>query len=95
MLIVDEQAQTDLREAYHWYEDREIGLGDQFFDAFDDACRRIDASPRMYGIVCEDVRCKLMRRFPYVIYYRIEADRVVVLAVVHGHRDPQVWQSRI
>ncbi len=35
-----------------------------------------------------------VRRFPYSVYYRTEATRIVVLAVFHGKRDPRVWQAR-
>ena len=34
------------------------------------------------------------RRFPYSIYFRPEAQRIVVLAVFHGSRDPLIWQRR-
>ncbi len=35
-----------------------------------------------------------MKRFPYALFYQIEATQVVVLAVFHGKRDPGVWQDR-
>jgi plasmid stabilization system protein ParE len=40
------------------------------------------------------VRCALVRRFPYAVYYRVEPERIVVIAVFHTKRDPGVWQSR-
>jgi len=95
MLTVDERAKVDLRRAYHWYEEREVGLGDRFFASYEEACRRIERTPTGHPIACEDVQFVLMRPFPYVIYYRIEERDIVILAVIHGHRDPQLWQSRI
>ena len=35
-----------------------------------------------------------VRRFTYVVYYSVHADRLEVLAVVQGNRDAAVWQSR-
>jgi plasmid stabilization system protein ParE len=35
-----------------------------------------------------------VRRFPYSVFYRVEADRIVVLAVFHGRRNPRIWQAR-
>jgi len=35
-----------------------------------------------------------VRRFPFVIYYEIETDEIVVYAVWHYRRDPQGWQQR-
>ena len=95
MLIVDDRAREDLREAFQWYEKQQVGLGDRFLGAFRDACRRIEDRPGMHPIAADDVRFVLLRRFPYVVYFRSEEKKVVILGVIHGHRDPQVWQSRI
>ncbi len=37
----------------------------------------------------------MVRRFPYVVYYRIQGGRVSILAIQHGARDPSAWQSRL
>ncbi|MCO6454381.1 MAG: hypothetical protein J5I93_03615 [Pirellulaceae bacterium] len=42
-----------------------------------------------------NVRQTLVKRFPYVVCYVFEEDRVDVIAVFHGHRDPTVWTSRV
>ena len=36
-----------------------------------------------------------IRRFPYVIHYRIEGEMIVVFAIMFGGRDPSAWQERI
>jgi plasmid stabilization system protein ParE len=36
-----------------------------------------------------------LKRFPYVVYYRVEAERLVILAVQHGRRDEARWHSRV
>ena len=41
-----------------------------------------------------DIREGALTRFPYVVYYRVLADRIRVLAVYHTSRDPSGWQSR-
>ena len=35
-----------------------------------------------------------VRGVPYGVYFRIIADELVVLAVMHGRRFPRRWQSR-
>jgi hypothetical protein len=42
----------------------------------------------------QDVRAVRLRRFPFVVYYVVLADRAEVLAVMHGSRDESAWQSR-
>jgi plasmid stabilization system protein ParE len=36
-----------------------------------------------------------VKQFRYVVYYVVFGDRVEVIAVLHGARDPSVWQSRL
>ena len=47
--------------------------------------------PRLGQIVWEDIRASRLRRFPYIVYYRVLSDRVEVLAVLHGRRDSSAW----
>jgi hypothetical protein len=37
----------------------------------------------------------VMRRFPYSIFYLVEGDAVIVLAVEHQARDPEHWKQRL
>ena len=88
-------AQRDVDAAYSAFEQRRVGLGDRFLEAVRDQADTISANPALYGVLHEDVRAALLRRFPYVIYYRAEADKVVILAVVHGRRSSRAWQDRV
>jgi plasmid stabilization system protein ParE len=36
-----------------------------------------------------------VKRFPYVVYYRVHPDRIEVIAVLHGSRHPRTWRGRI
>jgi toxin ParE1/3/4 len=49
----------------------------------------------MYPIVFIEVRRGKLRRFPYLIYYRVLSDRSEVIAVLHSSRDPKLWQERV
>ena len=50
--------------------------------------------PEVYGIVWRNVCAARLRRFTFVVYYRVHADRVEVLAVMHGSRHPSAWRAR-
>lgn len=41
-----------------------------------------------------EIRRCLTNRFPFGILYSVEADRVLILAVMHLHRDPGYWRER-
>ena len=58
------------------------------------ALAQLAVMPEVFATQWQDVRACRLRKFPYVIYYRVLADRVEVLAVLHGSRDSSAWQSR-
>jgi len=44
--------------------------------------------------VHEDIRRVMIRRFPFGIFYMIDGDHAVVIAVMHASRDPARWKER-
>lgn len=51
--------------------------------------------PESSAPVFEDIRRAVVQRFPYSVFYRIEAAQIVVIAVFHTKRDPKNWQERV
>jgi plasmid stabilization system protein ParE len=93
-MIIRPEAEADLLTARAWYERQRVGLGAEFLLCVEEVIERIDRTPEMYAVVHRDIRRALTRRFPYAIYYRIEGHEVIVLGVLHTHRDPREWQAR-
>ena len=84
----------EVDEAYRWYEQQRVGLGDAFLAALDEVFAQLQQTPEAHQVIYREVRRALPRRFPYGVYYRVHADRVEVIAVQHSRRDPSHWQSR-
>ena len=93
-LVFRPQAESELLDARRWYEERRPGLGRAFATAVAEAVAGIVENPLAYPRVHGETRRALVRRFPYAIYFRVLADELVVLAVMHGRRLPRRWQSR-
>lgn len=87
-------ARAEFDGAALWYEDRQPGLGRQFVSEIDRAIGRASAHPERFPIKHVAIRCVQAQRFPYSVFYLIESDRIVVLAIFHARRDPLVWRSR-
>ncbi len=91
-----EAAQTELDEAFNWYETQQLNLGVQFLTEFDAAIRRIVAYPKSYALLGSDnIRRCLIKRFPYGVLYGIDAGTIVIVAVAHLHRKPNYWIDRL
>ena len=78
-----------------WYDGRLQGLGAVFRAAVDEAIARIAGNPLMYPERYRGNRRAVLRRFPYVLWYRSSDTFVVVLACVHGKRDPRWVRARL
>ena len=88
-------ANADVQQIHAELEAQAPGLGDKFLDRLQEALDRIEAMPEMYAEVWGTIRAARLRRFRHVVYYVVLADRVEVIAVMHGSRDSSAWQSRM
>lgn len=87
-------AEEDLAVATSWYEQQREGLGQEFLDQAMVVFNAVAERPLLYPVVHRSTRRALMARFPFAMFFRVEADDVVVVAVMHGSRHPLRWQSR-
>ena len=95
-LILDyhPEASVELIEAVSFHEGRVAGLGHRFLDAVEASLATLQHNP-MLGWSDERGRRRwLVRRFPYLIIYRLEGAFLHVLAVAHTSRKPGYWVPR-
>ena len=88
------EAEQDLADAAAWYETQVSGLGHRFLDEMLATFASVSETPMIYPVVHRSTRRALMHRFPFGVYYRVEQTEVVVLAVMHGSRNPHRWKTR-
>ena len=93
-LVIDPEAKSEFDEAYDFYQNRKIGLGDEFAGAIKTAIRGILALPKRHPVVLREIRRGRVIRFPFAIYYRIENSTIRIVSIFHTSRDPKNWQSR-
>jgi toxin ParE1/3/4 len=93
-VVLRPEAARDAREARNHLDSEQPGLGEDFLGRLNESLARIGGMPELYGVVGRNVRAARLRRFTYIVYYRVHADRIEVLAVLHGRRDSSAWQSR-
>jgi len=91
-LIVRPEAEADIRSVYIRYENEVLGLGIQFLDAVDDGLDRISDGPLHYAIIAGGIRRKLLRKFPYGLFFIFEEDEVRVLSVLQQAQSPELWK---
>ncbi|MDJ0576478.1 MAG: type II toxin-antitoxin system RelE/ParE family toxin [Xenococcaceae cyanobacterium MO_234.B1] len=92
---ISEEAKLDLEDAYQWYESQINQLGSEFIRVVDKNLASIQKNPFAYPIIYNNVRRKLLPRFPYGLFYIIQENLIFVFACFHVKRDPQQWKRRL
>jgi len=93
-LFVHPLARLDILDAVVWYGQQRPGLGMEMSDQIDAALRQAAETPLAFAIIEGTTRRVLAHRFPYAVFFRVDGDRLIVMAVTHVRRDPIAWRSR-
>lgn len=94
-LLIAPEAQQDLDEAYSWYEERRVGLGEELLSSVDASIQAICRMPELHAKIHAEYRRALLRRFPYAIFYEYTLETVIVYGVFHTSRNPEKWRNRL
>lgn len=95
-LIVRPSAEADIQEASDWYDGRAPSLGARFLDELGSTLARLREAPLHFPSVGRGVRRALLGKFPYAVYFLAgDADRRIVIAVLHQQRHPATWRRRL
>lgn len=94
-LLFAPEVEQDLADAYTWYEQRRLGLGEEFLSCVDACIETIRRAPELYASMHGAYRRALVRRFPYAIFYEYEAHTVSIYGILHTARHPGKWRERL
>lgn len=89
------EAQDEFIAVAQFYESQTDGLGLDFVLTVERACQRLLRFPAAGPRSGRRLRRLLVPKFPYGLLYRVEPERIYVLAVMHLHRRPGYWRSRL
>lgn len=96
-IVVLDEADAELTAAADWYEQEREGLGEDLLAEADRVLSATAASPTTWPLVAGSkiVRRFLFTRFPYVAYFVVRDEHVLVLAFGHTSRMPGYWRNRL
>ena len=87
-------ASDEIVETTAYYENEVPGPGDGFITEIEKVTGVLSQEPEIGHRTGEVFRRIILARFPYSLIYRIESDRIWILAVAHHRRRPGYWQDR-
>ena len=90
-----EEALQEGEAAARWYAERSVTAAAGFSDEIDAAESANVRLPEAWPPFDHGTRRYLLQRFPFSVVYRVEARRILIVAVAHARRRPGYWKSRM
>ena len=86
------KAKNEFLEAYDWYEKQKHGLGDTFKKDIYNFISIILENPKHYPIKDKQLREIVLKKFPFVIIYRIDkhTNTIYIASIFHTKRNPKL-----
>ena len=81
--------------SWRYYEAQQENLGKRFLASVREALNRIRITPLLYPVVEVDMRRCITKTFPFGVLFRNLSNQIVIIAVMHLHRDPEYWKGRL
>jgi plasmid stabilization system protein ParE len=88
-------AEQDLISGFQFYEAQEKGLGHYFLDSVFADIDSLQLYAGIHPIHFELFHRLLTKRFPFAVYYQIDGDQVLVVAVLDCRRRPAWIRERL
>jgi hypothetical protein len=88
-------AEHDVAEAMDWYNEQTPGLGAAFLEDFAQVLGRLSESPLIYQAIYRGSRRAQLRRFPYLVWFRVQGQLVTVRACLRGSINPAKARMRL
>ncbi|MCX6290418.1 MAG: type II toxin-antitoxin system RelE/ParE family toxin [Bacteroidetes bacterium] len=90
-LLLSDDAEHDIDEAFLWYEFQSAGLGKKFIRALESGFITIDLQPNAFPFALRNIRKFVIKKFPFNVYYRInETGQIEIIRVLHHKRKPKL-----
>lgn len=93
-LQVRKEAETDIIEAFDYYESCRQNLGHDFLLCIEESFSKIQRNPLFHKEIHRQVRRTFISRFPYGIYFIIIENTILVIGVIHARKNPESWKKR-
>ena len=88
------EARMEARDAMLYYRELDPVNAAEFLEIYETAIAQILTTPLACAVLVGKVRSKILRKYPYTIFYRFDADEVRIIAVAHQKRRPGYWLNR-
>lgn len=88
---IRDKAIEEMDLSHDYYEEKRIGLGDEFVEEIFETIKYIQRFPLHFNMFDKEYRQAKINRFPFLIVYEFEKEDniVVIISVFHASRNPE------
>ncbi|MCL5289711.1 MAG: type II toxin-antitoxin system RelE/ParE family toxin [Eubacteriales bacterium] len=94
-IVFLEPARVEFFDAIEYYNSQSEGLGFEFSGEVQATIERIVQYPEAWSPISKRTRRCRMKKFPYGVIYQVSGETILIIAIMHLHRNPQSWKARI
>ena len=87
-VVLAPRAENDIAEAFGWYQERNATAAAAFRAEVFETIDRLAEAPLSWPADDEGNRKRVVKRFPYTVWFEVLGSTVTVLAVAHHKRRP-------
>ena len=81
------RAKSQTRKIFLYYNQIDFKISLDFQNCLNSSVRQITQTPQAFPVYFDNNRKKLMDKFPYGIFYKIEGNVIFITAVLHMAQD--------
>lgn len=96
-LIITPAAQQDVEDAFTYYLNIRLSLGENFIETIETLYEKLKSEPYHYSFFGSQkhIRAVSLVQFPYLLVFQIETDSVYVFGLHNTHQAPETILKRI
>lgn len=89
-VVINNQVTNEIQEAVDYYKEKQPSLGIRFYNAAKKTLKSLENDALLYQEKYKSVRCLEVKRFPYLIHYKVnEKSKIVhVYALICTYKNP-------
>ncbi len=94
-IVFTNGVEDDLNEIGEWYGVIRKGLKEDFLLSVEVEVEIIRRAPLIYKEYCLNIKKSIISKFPYGLYYILESEQIIVLAIIHQKRGKRAIKKKI
>ena len=91
-IVIEPRAIIDIQDAVDYYDSRQVGLGEYFYDTLDEHINSLTNNPH-YQIKYKDYHSLPIKKFPFLLLFYIDEENktVFILSVFNTSMNPKKY----